>query len=196
MYVSHDLSWNKHVNYALAKSSNLVRRVHFLSKWLTKDELVRLVTTQYYPIIFYGSALWIGCLDSKSWKRINSGHYRALRAALRDYKKRKRRIIDQESKRATPAEWSRYTLASTVIRLFNKSDTNIAITLRQHAYINDRLPMKAKFMDFSRLKIGRQSIYNRIGSIINKISFDWAKDITDDHLRQSLKKEFFEYFTN
>jgi hypothetical protein len=196
MFITRDLSWSKHVNYTLAKSANLVRRIHFLAKWLNTKELLRLVTTQYHPVIFYGSPLWIGCLDAKSWKRINSGHYRAIRAALKDYKKRKRSLVDADAKRATPAEWSRYTMASTVIKLFNSSDTNIAKAIRESSYINDRLPRKAKFMDHSRLKVGRQSIYNRIGSILNKISFDWIIEMSDDVLRRQLKKEFFSYIAS
>ncbi len=94
MYISRDLSW---------KTANLVRRIHYLSKWLPTKELV---TMQYHLVVFYGSQLWIGCIDAKSWRRINSGHYRAKRAALRDYKLRKRSVIDAEAKRATPAQWS------------------------------------------------------------------------------------------
>ncbi len=50
------------------------------------------MTTQYYPVVFYGALLLFGCVDAKSWKRIASGHYRALRAALKDFKKRERSI--------------------------------------------------------------------------------------------------------
>jgi hypothetical protein len=51
--------------------------------------------------------------------------------------------------RATPFKWGNYYIASTVIRLYNTSDTRIADRLRSAAYINDRLPHGARFIDES-----------------------------------------------
>ena len=114
---------------------------------------------------------------------------------MKDYKskKKKREVIDKETKRATPAEWSRYVLAWTAIKLYNRSDTNISNILRKSSYVNDRQPQKAKFMDTSWLKVGQQSIHNRIGSILTKISLNWVHDMTDVALRCILKKEFLKY---
>ena len=164
-----------------------------MSKWLEKNDLIKLVTSQYLPIVFYSSPLWTGCLDSNSWKRLNSAHYRAIRAALHipTYLKKPRTEIDEISGRATPAQWARYSLASTVITLYTSSDTNIAIHLRQSAYVNDRMPFRAKFIDYSRLKIGRQSLPNRIGPLFSKISFNWMTPMSKDLLRINLKSEFF-----
>ncbi len=91
-------------------------------------------------------------------------------------------------------EWANYSVDSTVIRLYNKSDTRIANELRSAAYVNDRLPFRAKFIDTSRLKIGRQSLKNRIGRIFERISFDWIGLISDDTVRRLLKREFFKNF--
>jgi hypothetical protein len=57
-------------------------------------------------------------------------------------------------------EWANYSIASTVIRLYNTSDTRIADELRAAAYVNDHLPFRARFFDGSKLKIGRQSLKN------------------------------------
>jgi hypothetical protein len=62
---------------------------------------------------------------------------------------------------------------------------------RETTYINDRLPFRPKFIDGSRLKIGKQSLPFRIGSLFSKISFNWANMISDDALRVKLKEEFF-----
>ncbi len=111
------------------------------------------MTTQYFSIVFYASPVWIGSLSSKAWTRLNSAHYRALRAVLKDFKKRKKRsVIDKESGRATPSQWGSYILASTSVKLYTASDTRIAKLLRETAYVNDRLPFRPKFIDRSRLK--------------------------------------------
>jgi exonuclease III len=190
------LDWTSHLSYAIHKSNHLVKRVKFLTKYLTKEELLTLVTSQYFSVIYYASPLWIGSLNSRSWTRLNSSHYRIIRAALRDFKgRRKRTDLDVECRRATPVEWSKYIIASTVIKLYNFSDTNIARALRDAAYVNDRLPFRAKFIDRSRLKVGKQSIQNRVGPLFSKISFDWSncQSLSDDLLRKLLKLEFFRF---
>jgi hypothetical protein len=72
---TQDLSWNNHVNTVLNKSTNIIGRIHFLASRPKVDELVRLVTTQYFPVIFNDYPLWIGFLDSKTWRRIMNGHF-------------------------------------------------------------------------------------------------------------------------
>jgi hypothetical protein len=183
------------VDLTIGKTGHIINRLRFLSKWLKKDELLQLVTSQYFGILYYASPVWMGNLTSANWKRINSSHYRALRAALKDYRKRKKRSeLDAEAKRSTPREWSKYIISSTVIKLYNRSDTNIANLLRSSSYVNDRMPFKAKFIDTSRLKIGRQSLLARIGPLFSSISFNWIDPtITDDYLRRELKREFFKY---
>jgi hypothetical protein len=192
VYLTPSLSWDKHIDSILNRTAFLIHRTKYLARWLKKEDLLKLITSQYYSIIYYAAPIWIGSLTSKAWSRLNAAHYRALRACLKDYKRRRsKRDLNLESKRATPAEWGMYSVVSTVIKLYNSSNTNISNLIRQSAYVNDRLPRRAKFIDRSRLVVGRQSIYNRIGPLFAKISFDWIGDMSDDELRVKLKKEFF-----
>jgi hypothetical protein len=93
------------------------------------------------------------------------------------------------------SRWASYSVASTVIKLFNGSDTDIGNFLRETVYINDRLPGRGKFIDKSRLRIGRQSLPYRIGPIFSKLDFDWvAISASEDTLRRCLKPRFFKYF--
>ncbi len=193
--LSSDLSWSTHVDKAINRSRHLINRFKYLRKWLTRDDLLRLATSQYFSIIFYASPLWIGSLRSQSWKRLNSAHYCCLRATLGDYKASiSRPELDRITKRATPLEWAKYAIASTIIKLYNRSDTDIANLIKASAYVNDRVPLRAKFIDNSRLKIGKQSIMNRIGPIFAAIDFDWIGNLSDDFIRTKLKKCFFKYF--
>ena len=82
-----------------------------------------------------------------------------------------RNELDKISKRATPAELAHYSITLAVIQLFNHSDTNIAVQLRESGYINDRMPRKGKFIDKSRLKIGKQALPYRIGPLFTVCLF-------------------------
>ncbi len=157
--------------------------------------LLRLVTSQFLSIIYYASPVWIGSMTSQDWKRLNSTHYAAMRMVIGDYMRNLSRTdIDNMTKRATPAEWAKYSITSTVIKLYNESQTNIAQIIRNSAYVNDRLPRRAKFIDRSRLKIGRQTIIHRIGPFFSHLDFDWIGLPCKDSLRRKLKKQFFRYF--
>ncbi len=68
-------------------------------------------------------------------------------------------------------------------------DANIANTMRSSTYNNDRTSQKAKLLNKSRLKIGRQSIQNRIGLLFAHISIDWICPLADKNLRVLLKIE-------
>jgi len=66
---------------------------------------------------------------------------------VRDSKQKiSRSVLDTISQRATPAEWARYTVASTAIHLINKSTTRQATELKQKMYINERMPQRSRFL--------------------------------------------------
>ncbi len=121
-----DLSWSLNLDHSIARSRHIVHRLKYLREWLNLEELTRLVSSQYFSIIFYNAPLWIGSLDAASWKKLNSVHYRALRMELGDFRSIMKSVeIDWITMRATPIEWASYSIASTVIRLYNQSDTRI-----------------------------------------------------------------------
>ncbi len=134
----------EHLNYSLNRSRHIIHRIKRLRKWLTHDELLKLIIAQYY----YCNPLWIGSLTADSWRCINSAHYRALRAILGDHKsKLKQNELDKMSKRIPPVEWAQYSIASKTIKLFNSSDMDIGRSLRNTVYVNDRMPGRGKFID-------------------------------------------------
>jgi len=105
-----------------------------------------------------------------------------------------RAMLDIISKRARPRQWANYITASTVIKLYNNSDTRIAEELCSNIYINDRQPRRGSFIDKSRRRAGRQKLTNRL-QIFRKIDFDWTEEISSDRLRQNLKRLFINFNT-
>ena len=50
--ISEDLNWEKHVDYAINKSRQAVRRIKYIKKWLTISDALKLVSSQYHSITF------------------------------------------------------------------------------------------------------------------------------------------------
>jgi len=190
--ISYNLDWSHHVSSMVAKTSHIISKVRFLRRWIDQDSALQIITSQYFGTIYYGVAVWMTPkLQSSQWRRLDSSHYRALRAAIGDYKRKlPKAVLDIIAKRATPKQWSNYVTASTAIKLFNSKETRIGEQLRQQCYINDRQPRKGTFFDTSNLKIGRQSFQNRL-QVFTNINFDWIGEITNDAIRINLKKQFF-----
>jgi len=125
---------------------------------------------------------------------LESQHYRAIHAAVRDFKRKIPKVmLGVISKRASPRMWSNYITASTATSLYNNSDTRLSEYLRESSYINDRRLKKAKFRDTSKRKIGRQALKNRLLHL-NNINFDWIEpEVCKNYLRVNLKRHFFQF---
>jgi len=186
-----DLKWNKHLNITIGKATRIVNKIKFLRKWIDQDSAMQIVTSQFFGTLYYAAPVWLneGLVEAQ-WKRLNSIHYRAIRATICDFKKKvPRSVLDIISKRATPKQWSRYVLAKTVIKLFNQNNTRIGQLLRENSYINDRNPGRASFFGDAKKKVGRNCLLNKL-HLFNEIKFDWIGDISDDALRRKLKTQF------
>lgn len=192
--ISDDLSWDAPVNFALNRSRPAIIKLKYIRRLLGVQDTLKLMTSQYHSILFYAAPVWLGSISSSSWTHLNSAHYNAVRIALHHYNNNtSRNQLHKLSQRATPKEWASYSTASMVIKLFNKSDTEISKLLRTSIYINDRAPGRGRFIDGSRLRIGKQQLQYRIGPVFHAISFDWIGDRSDDYIRKNLKKVFFKH---
>jgi len=64
-------------------------------------------------------------------------------------------------------QWWAYINASTVIKILNTKEPKILFErLNKTYYINQRKSQKPNFLDRSLIKIGQQSLNNRISSIL------------------------------
>jgi len=144
---SENMSWKMHIENTVAKSASVVNNLKFLRRWIDQESALKVVTSQYFGLAYYASPVWMTPdIPYQSWKKLNSLHYRALRAAAKDPKQEiSRPILDIVSQRATLAQWAKYSVASTAIHLINGSTTRLADELRQKMYINDRRPKNADF---------------------------------------------------
>ncbi len=109
-----------------------------------------------------------------------------------------RRQLDEEGKRATPRQWSYYTVASTTMSIIqNKQPSLLYDLLMTNCTINSRSEARPSFYDTSRRKIGRQSIHNRVGDVFRSVNFAWfKKDLSKNSVRSNLKQIFFPYYKN
>jgi len=188
----YNLNWDNHLNNITVKARAVLSKLKFLSRLIDQESIRRVVTTHFFGLIYYASPVWLTeQTTSRQWKMLNSMHYRALRTSAKDYHYRySKEELNLLFGRATPLQWMQYTSAKIAITLYNLS-TGPPLTnkLKESSYINDRRPGMAIIIDKSRLRIGKQSIVNRL-KCLGKINFNWTNGITKDSLRINLKRTF------
>jgi len=193
----HDLGWDAHIDSLRNKSRVVFAKLKYLRRLIDLEGMRRILTTHFYGMLYYASQVWLNELTlSKHWKSLNSLHYKALRSSVGDFRNKiARATLNQMFKRATPVQWMCYSNAKLAITLYNtQNGPEMSAKLRNASYINDRTSGRAIFMDSSRLRIGKNSLCNRL-NCMRSIKFDWTNGITDHALRTNLKKTFYPNFT-
>lgn len=153
---------------------------------------MKVVTCQFFGAFYFGCLAWLNPNTSyKNIRRLNAIHFRVLRIAKRDYKCKLSRATLDAIGRARPTIWSKYIGASLIVKTIMKGiPSRLCDDLKANPYIERRKPWRMKFWSKADHRIGRQSITNRAGSLLNDVAFDWLPTISDDILRKSLKCNF------
>jgi len=163
------------------------------------DQFLKIVTAQYYSVLYYGSVVWLNSTTKSSLKSlINTAHFKPLRLAMNDFhKKIKRDDLSRLCKRANPIDWVRYSLASLVFKIYkHREPFYLYLSLNETLYTVRRKPLIGRFFDNSKGKVGKQKICNKL-RFMDSLCTDWiGKDFSNDALRRMLKKTFFPYFND
>jgi len=197
--IQHDLNWDKHVSQVTARIAPKITLLKKIRKNMTTEQFLKVATCQLYSILYYAAPVWMNkTLSAKQWTKLRSVHYRILRAATRDYKRKKHRHeLDKKCQRATPTMWSNYIIASTAIKIKrDRYPVYLCENLERTFYTERRRPTVGKFYDASRGKKGRHKLENRLQMMDN---ISWLQptngnDLSNDSIRRLLKEHFnFEY---
>jgi len=158
------------------------------------DQFLKILTGQYFSQLYYCTPLWLNSDTRWNLKRIiNSAHYKGLRIAAKDFKKKQSRsLLDKECKRATPTQWGNYAVASLVIKtLKNNEPKFLKDSITTTLYTTRRKPLIGRFYNNAKGKIGKQALHNRL-EMMDLVDFDWiGQDLSDDRIRTYLKRTFF-----
>jgi len=182
-----DLKWDSHVETIINKVNPRLALLKKIRKNMTVEQFLTVASSQIFSIMYYASQVWLNkTLSAKLWGKLKSLHYRILRAATRDFKRKVSKLtLDKQCKRATPSMWSSYSTCSLAIKILrDRYPKRLEATLRSQLYHNARTPLKGKIYDSSRGKIGRHRLANRLDDLTD---LEWNRPWTDDGLRIFLK---------
>ena len=196
-YFECDLNWDKQAELSIKKGVKLINVFRFIRRYLTEEQFLKSVTSNYYGSVFYGASVWLPNIKASHKTKLNSLHFRLLRVACKDFSlKLSRDDLTTRCKRAKPMEWARYSTASIAMKTIRDELPKPLFEILKSTYYEERRQKgRGLFFDSSRRKCGRQSLQNRL-SHVAQIKKPWNEDglpLSNNQLRRLLKSAFFSH---
>ena len=80
------LNWQSHVEQTISKAKKSLHAIRIIKKFFNKDELLQLVTLNYFSILYYNSEIWhILSLNANTKRSILFASSSALKICIREY---------------------------------------------------------------------------------------------------------------
>ena len=168
------LNWQSHIENAITKSKKALNAIKLIRKHLNKDELLKLITSNYYSILYYNSEVWhIPSNTCNSKKQLMSASALPLKMCIGYYD----RNISFESlhsilNRANPHQVMTYNHALLLHKVYNDEKMSPEWqSLFFNQSFNNRT-LTANFIDRSNYKIGKNLMENRLNLLNGKITYE------------------------
>ena len=191
------LRWSEHVSNALKKSNKSLNALKIIRKFFSTKELIALVTSNYFSVLLYNSEIWHSSnLNINLKQNLLTASAKALKMCLHYPETRISHLnLHKMTDRATPAMYCDYKNSIQLFKLFNEKtpetewlhlNSEIVNTTRQH-FFEVRLN--------HRLRIGKNSLCNKLHDLNGKIPLDWL-NLTIESFKIKCKEKFLKFKTN
>ena len=164
------LNWEEQVDNAIMKSRRSAHALKTLRKYFTDSEMIKLVTSNVYSKLYYGSLVWLlPNLKEKLFRKLNS-HSGQILKIINNYLSNTE--LHKKFVRATPKIFSLYQTAVNLYNIKNNIPCNYAESLSSIT-LSNRRNMRLSFVRNNRYKVGLNNIHNRLRSISNVVDKNW-----------------------
>ena len=169
------LTWTEQINKTINKYKKALHAIRIIRKYFNKQELLNLLTSNYFSILYYNSKIWhLSTLKQDLKQKLLSASANALKlcSSLNDPNVSFERI-HTINKRATPIKMSMYKLAIQLFKLHNsENQTPDWIDQNIQQNFNGR---STKFLvsNCAKYKIGMNLLVNRFSALNNTIDLSW-----------------------
>ena len=169
------LHWGHHINQVIHKANKALNAIKLIRKFFNTPELINLVTSNFYSILFYNSEIWhLPNLNLNLKHALLVASANCLKMCL-NYPSE---IISYQNlhkitKRATPEMYCNYKMALSLYKVFNDKfpcnewlhlNFNQINTSRQTTFMTSRT---------NNLKLGMNCLANRFNHLNGKIPLIW-----------------------
>ena len=169
------LKWENHVLSAIKKANRSLNAIRLIRKFFNRNELLALITSNFYSILFYNSEVWLSMYMNDNIKhKLFVASAKALKVC-QHYPDPLISFIELHkiSKRATPMMISEYKCALQLYKTFNECQPINEWVHLNFYQVNTSRQTKFLINRSNRTKIGRHSLCNRFHQLNGKIPLEW-----------------------
>ena len=188
------LQWGHHVNQVIHKANKALNAIKLIRKFFKTSELVSIVTSNFYSILFYNSEIWhLPNLNVNLKHALFVASANCLKMCL-NYPNEMISYQDLHklTNRATPEMLAHYKLALSLYKVFNdKSPLNEWLHLN-FTQINTTRQTSFMTSKANKLKLGMNCLSNRFNHLNGKIPLLWLNKSFDCY-KIECKKLFLKF---
>ena len=155
------LTWSTHISKQISKANKALHAIRMIKKYFTQEEILVLITSNFYSILFYNSEIWhLPKLKPELKQLLLSASAKALKVSQK-HPDRMESFVDvhKHCKRALPEQMIEYKHAILLHKLYN-----------EHQPVTDWIELNTYQISTSRqthFKISRTNVF-KIGN--NKLT--------------------------
>ena len=169
------LQWAPQIAHCVSRSLNAINAIRLIRKFFNKKELLQLVTSNVYSILYYNSEVWhLPSLKLPLKEKLLSTSAKALKMCMYYPDPRISYVnIHKMNNRATPNEMMEYKLGIQIYKLYNTREHSLEwLNLNQNQILTSRQDTFATLKSNS-LRVGLNALANRIACLNGKIKLIW-----------------------
>ena len=169
------LQWSNQVSTVIKKANKALNAIKIIRKFFTSKELLLLLTSNYYSVLYYNCEVWnIGSLKQNLKNQLLSASGNALRVAFH-YPSQYIGFMElhKRADRATPEMFGRYRLSLLLYRTFNDAIPETEWVEMNFQQIVMSRQTVFKIVKTNINKVGLNILCNRLHEINGKIKLDW-----------------------
>ena len=169
------LTWADHISHAIKRSNKALNAIRIIKRFFTKRELLSLVTSNLYSILYYNSEIWqLPTLKTTLKQSLLSTSAKALKVCCKNYANDLSFInLHKNCKRATPEELMIYKLALSLFKLYNHDFNQLEFVGLNFNQILTRHQTNFITLKDNNFKVGVNALSNRFYLLNNKIPLEW-----------------------
>ena len=149
--------------------------IHQIKRYFTNRELLQVVTSNYYSILYYGSEIWhIPSLKVSLKKKLLSSSALALKACTKvncDFVSFEN--IHKLNMRGTPDQMLLYKHSLLLFKLYNGGDTGFEWQKLNQLQILTSRQTRFSISRGDRLRVGINALANRLNVLNGRIPLSW-----------------------
>ena len=165
------LTWSKHISTQINKANKALHAIKMIRKYFSQSELLTLLTSNFYSILYYNSEIWhIPNLKPDLKQMLLSASANALKISQKHPDRMESFVnIHQNCKRALPNQMIEYKHLILLHKLYNeKSPVTDWLELNFNQVLTSR-QTHFKVIKTNKFKVGQNKLSSRLFILNGKI---------------------------